>query len=96
MKDYIYFWSKTRNLPIVNPFLCSVIQDKTNWNMERNQPCSERDKLQTSFSEMKILNHNLTQKTSKLESEKTHLMAVNNNLTKERDELQKQIGEWKK
>ncbi len=63
--------------------------------MERNQLTSERDKLQTSFSEMKILNHNLTQKTSQLESEKNDLMAVNNNLTKERDELKTSFTETK-
>nr|XP_033478867.1 CD209 antigen-like protein C [Epinephelus lanceolatus] len=45
---------------------------------------SERDKLQKSYSEVKILNHNLTQKTRQLENE-------NNNLTKTVDELQKQI-----
>ncbi|KAL7404505.1 hypothetical protein ABVT39_015680 [Epinephelus coioides] len=59
--------------------------------MERNRLwgdnaslASERDKLQTSYSEVKILSHNLTQKTRQLENEI-------NNLTKTVDELQKQI-----
>ncbi|XP_042288937.1 C-type lectin domain family 4 member F-like [Thunnus maccoyii] len=66
--------------------------------MERNQLwadnanlTSERDELQSSYSDVKSHNHNLTQKTSQLENENDHLQAVNNNLTKERDELQNHI-----
>lgn len=57
------------------------IQDKSNWIVERNE-------LQSSYSDMKSLNHNLTQSISKLENEKDHLI-------KERDELQNHIGKWK-
>ncbi|XP_049424334.1 CD209 antigen-like protein C [Epinephelus fuscoguttatus] len=45
---------------------------------------SERDKLQMSYSDVKILNHNLTQNTRQSENDI-------NNLTKTVDELQKQI-----
>ncbi|XP_056265549.1 C-type lectin domain family 4 member E-like [Pseudoliparis swirei] len=53
----------------------------------------ERDKLRTSYSEMKGLYHNLTLKANQLENEKDHLEAANNNLIKERDELQKLVDE---
>ncbi|XP_070827234.1 asialoglycoprotein receptor 1-like [Chaetodon trifascialis] len=74
------------------------IQQENIWKMKRNQLfvdnaklTSERDELQTNYSEMESINHNLTHKTSQLENEKTLLNEMYTNLTNERDELQKEI-----
>ncbi|XP_076585506.1 uncharacterized protein LOC143320027 [Chaetodon auriga] len=71
------------------------IQQENIWKMERNRLfvdnaklTSERGELQTSYNEMKSINHNLTHKTSQLENEKNLLKEMNTNLTNERDELQ--------
>ncbi|XP_045903621.1 asialoglycoprotein receptor 1-like [Micropterus dolomieu] len=78
--------------------MVQLIQDKSNWNMERNQLwmdnanlTSERHKLQRRYSEMESLNHFLTQNISQLENEKKLLQAINTNLTKERAELQTKL-----
>ncbi|XP_040893045.1 C-type lectin domain family 4 member M-like isoform X2 [Toxotes jaculatrix] len=64
-----------------------LIQDK---NLNANLT-SERDKLWTSYSEIKRLNLNLTQATHLLENDNDLLKAMKNNLTKERDDLQKRL-----
>ncbi|XP_018520468.1 asialoglycoprotein receptor 1-like [Lates calcarifer] len=92
-------------LAVVVALVVLLIQDKS---LSVNLT-SERDQLQTNYSEMKQLNHNLTHKTNQLERDKENLTKerdelwtiysemkqLNVNLTSERDQLQTNYSEMK-
>ncbi|XP_071361294.1 C-type lectin domain family 1 member A-like isoform X2 [Trachinotus anak] len=66
-----------------------LIQDKSlNTNLTR-----ERDRLQTSYSEMKTLVVNLTRERDRLQTSNSEMKTLVNNLTQETNQLQTEVSE---
>lgn len=62
----------------------TVIQDRSNWQMERNQT----EEAEEFLSELKNFSDNLSVKASLLEKDKHFWIDLFSNLTRQKDELQ--------
>lgn len=69
---------------IYSTLVLTVIQDRSNWQMERNQT-EEAEKF---LSELKSFSDNLSVKASQLEKDKHFWIDLFSNLTHQKDELQ--------
>ncbi|KAM3624393.1 uncharacterized protein V6R79_022840 [Siganus canaliculatus] len=80
---------------IVLVVLLTADQERNQLRVNVARLVSERNELQTNYSDLASINYNLTELTSLLEDEKELLEGMNNNLTMERDQLQTDYNEVK-